>query len=90
MMEVIKIYRSKTAMKIVKLKGHISYDRKLEIKNEVIDLPESDVEITLVYLKQQPAKVLKSLSPLDWPSLDGGTYLGGSMRREDIYDDDGR
>jgi hypothetical protein len=82
--------RQETAMKIVKLKGHINYDRKLEIKDKVIDLPEGDVDITLVYLNQQPTNVLKPLSPLDWPSLDGGIYLGSSMRREEIYDDDGR
>ncbi len=30
------------------------------------------------------------LSPLKWPTLDGGQYLGGTLRREELYDDDGR
>lgn len=30
------------------------------------------------------------LSPLKWPALDGGQYLGGTLRREELYDDDGR
>jgi len=29
-------------------------------------------------------------SPLKWPTLDGGRYLGGKLRREELYDDDGR
>jgi hypothetical protein len=27
------------------------------------------------------------LSPLSWPVLDGGRYLGGRLRREELYDD---
>ena len=29
-------------------------------------------------------------SPITWPSLDGGSYLGGTLCREEIYGDDGR
>jgi hypothetical protein len=32
----------------------------------------------------------KRLSPLTLPALGGGKYLGGSLRREDIYDDEKR
>jgi len=28
--------------------------------------------------------------PCDLPVLDGGRYLGGALRREEMYDDDGR
>lgn len=28
--------------------------------------------------------------PCDWPVLDAGRYLGGALRREEMYDDDGR
>lgn len=31
-----------------------------------------------------------TLSPLNWPALDGGQYMGGTLRREQLYDDDGR
>jgi PHD/YefM family antitoxin component YafN of YafNO toxin-antitoxin module len=30
------------------------------------------------------------ISSLKWPTLDGGKYLGSTLRREEIYDDDGR
>jgi hypothetical protein len=29
-------------------------------------------------------------SPSRWPALDGGSYSGGTLRREEIYGDDGR
>jgi len=29
-------------------------------------------------------------SPIRWPALDGGSYSGGTLRREEIYGDDGR
>ena len=29
------------------------------------------------------------LSPHKWPALAGGRYLGGTLRREQLYDDDG-
>lgn len=29
-------------------------------------------------------------SPMRWPALDGGSYSGGALRREEIYGDDGR
>jgi hypothetical protein len=28
------------------------------------------------------------LSPLSWPVLDGGRYLGETLRREELYDDE--
>ena len=28
--------------------------------------------------------------PSQWPVLDAGRYLGGALRREEMYDDDGR
>lgn len=29
-------------------------------------------------------------SPIKWPVLDGGSYSGETLRREEIYNDDGR
>ena len=79
---------SETALKAIKLKGHIGPDQKIEIKEHPSNLPEGDVEVILIYNKNQSIK--KHLSPLNLPSLNGGRYLGGSLRREEIYDDDGR
>jgi hypothetical protein len=72
----------------IRLKGHIGTDKKIEIKENITELPEGDVELILLYRQNRSLK--KRLSPLTLPSLDGGKYLGGSLRREDIYDDDGR
>jgi prevent-host-death family protein len=32
----------------------------------------------------------EALSPLKWPTLEGGRYLGGTLNREELYDDNGR
>lgn len=29
-------------------------------------------------------------SPIRWPTLDGGSYSGGTLSREEIYGEDGR
>jgi hypothetical protein len=81
---------SKTALQAVRLKGHIGHDRKLEIMDNSSDLPEGDVEVILLYSKAKSDKERKPLSPLMWPVLDGGRYLGGSLRREGLYGDDER
>jgi hypothetical protein len=80
---------AKTALQAVRLKGHIGHDRALKIMENLSDLPEGDVEIILLYHQDRSDKKDK-LSPSMWPVLDGGRYLGGSLRREDIYGDDER
>jgi hypothetical protein len=77
------------ALEAVKLKGRIRPDRQLELQELPPELPEGEVELILLYERKRLDKP-KSLSPLSWPALDGGKYLGGKLRREDIYDDDGR
>jgi hypothetical protein len=81
---------SETALQAIKLKGHIGPDRKLEITESSIDLPEGDVEIILLYLKKRSDEKFEHLTPLTWPTLNGGRYLGGTLRRVEIYGDDGR
>jgi hypothetical protein len=81
---------SKTALQAVRLKGRIGHDRKLEIIENLPDLPEGDVEVILLYNKTKSNKERKPLSPLMWPVLDGGRYLGDSLCREDLYGDDER
>jgi hypothetical protein len=77
--------RPRVILQAIKLKGHIGPDRKLEIREGSVDLPEGDVEIILLY--PQPESRAQPPSPLTWPVLDGGRYLGGNLRREEIYDD---
>ena len=79
---------SKTTLRAIKLKGHISPDRKLEIIGDLIELPEGDVEIILLYAQRRSDRKTEYASPLIWPTLDGGRYLGGALRREEIYNDD--
>ena len=75
-------------LKAIRLKGHIGCDRKLEIIEDAVELPEGDVEVILIY--QHSTKRPGRPSPLTLPSLNGKRYLGGSLRREEIYGDDGR
>jgi len=78
------------ALQAIKLKGHIGSDRKLKIIEKPVELPEGDVEIIVLYPQPQSDKKPERLSPLTWPTLNGRRYLGGALRREEIYGDDGR
>jgi hypothetical protein len=77
-------------LEAIKLRGKIDSNAQVVILEAPDNLPVGDVEVILLYeqvaLPQEPV----GLSPLDWPSLDGGQYLGGMLTREEIYDDDGR
>ncbi len=81
---------SGTAMQAIRLKGRVGPDRKLEITAESAELPEGNVEIILLYRQDQLNERQEFPSPLTWPALDGGRYLGKSLRREDLYGNDGR
>lgn len=76
------------ALKAIKLKGRVDPDQKLVILKDAIELPEGDVEIILIY--DQSINDPKRHSIMALPTLDGKRYLGGSLRREEIYGDDGR
>ena len=77
-------------MQAIRLKGHVGPNKKLEIMEDAAELPEGDVEVILLYPQDQPGRKREVPSPLTWPTLDGGRYLGKSLRREDLYGDDGR
>ena len=74
----------------IKLKGRIQSDRQLELPGLPTELPEGEVELILLYERKQLNEKVNLVSPLSWPVLDGGRYLGETLRREEIYDDDGR
>lgn len=71
----------------IKLKGRIQPDRRLEIPSLPPELPEGEVELILLYERKQARETDALLSPLSWPVLNGGRYLGGTLRREELYDD---
>lgn len=78
-------------LQAVRLKGRIAPKGNLELLEPMPALPEGEVELILLYpVSPTESTQGRVLSPLEWPVLDGGRYLGGSLRREEIYDDDGR
>lgn len=79
-----------TVLEAMRLKGRIKSDRRLELPSLPPELPEGEIELILLYKKKAAKEEKRPTSPLAWPSLDGGRYLGGTLRREDIYDNSGR
>ena len=73
-------------MEAVKRRARIRGDR-LEWTDAAPALPDGEVEVILLYAPAEPSRP-KSVA--EWPVLDGGAYLGGSLRREDLYGSDGR
>ena len=50
--------------------------------------PTGEVEVILLYTKEEAVQPASSVT--EWPVLEGGTYRGGMMRREDLYGEHGR
>ena len=71
---------------LVSVSFRIRPDRQLELPELPPDLPEGEVELILLYERERVTEAVPPLSPLCWPTLDGGKYLGGTLRREEIYD----
>ncbi len=76
-------------MEAIKLKAHVGEDARLEWLEPLPPLPQGEVEVIFLYENPLPTAEERP-SPAEWPVLKGGKYLGGSLRREDIYDDNGR
>lgn len=69
-------------MEAIRLKARIDEERRV-VWLEPTPLPPGEVEVLVLY----PESTTASESPRRWPVLDGGRFLGGSLHREDIYDD---
>jgi hypothetical protein len=76
-------------LEALRLKGKVKPGRKLELPELPPELPEGEVEVILLYEKRAK-KGPAPLSPLEWPALEGGRYLDGTLRREELYDNNGR
>ncbi|MBN1137149.1 MAG: hypothetical protein JXM73_11220 [Anaerolineae bacterium] len=77
-------------LEAIRLKARIRADRRLEVPRLPAGLPEGEVELILLYEREQAGEQVRALSPLSWPVLEGGRYLGGALRREELYGNDGR
>ncbi len=69
-------------MEAVKVKARIDDQRQL-VWLESAPLRAGKVEVIVLYEGAQTALEM----PDQWPVLNGGRYLGGTLRREEIYDD---
>ena len=70
-------------MEAIKVKARIGPDQEITWLEPLPELAQGEVEVILLYTKSEYPKTAVT----SWPILDGGRYLGGSLRREDIYDD---
>ena len=73
-------------MEAIKLKARMR-DAHLEWIDTPPTLPDGEVEVILLYQRQEKHPAIPAT---EWPSLKGGGFLGGSLRREEIYGEDGR
>ena len=69
-------------MEAVKVKARIDEERRV-VWLEPTPLPPGEVEVLVLY----PGTEVTSSRPEQWPVLEGGRYMGGTQRREAIYDD---
>ena len=76
-------------MEAIKVKARIGPDAKLELLEPLYELPRGEVEVILIFTRK-PAQPALTIPAAQWPSLNGGRYLGGTLRRSEIYSDDGR
>lgn len=73
-------------MEAIRLRARVSERSTLEWLEPLPHLPEGEVEVILLYERKQSEAGQHLAS--EWPALDGGNSLGGTLRREDIYDDE--
>jgi len=78
--------REAGGMEAIRVKARVGPNREWEWVEEPPELPEGEVEVILLYEQGRDGS---GTPPSEWPVLDGGKYEG-SLRREDIYDENGR
>jgi hypothetical protein len=72
-------------METVTLKARVDADHKLIWVEPLPSLREGEVEVIVRYQQQVIRRRTHTATSL--PVLDGRRYLGGTLRREEIYDD---
>jgi hypothetical protein len=72
-------------MEAVTIRARVSSDHQLTWLEPLPTLREGEVEVTLCYRKNVSHRQARVAAVL--PELDGKRYLGGTLRREEIYDD---
>lgn len=72
-------------METITVRAHIGSDHRLTWLDPLPALREGEVVVTLRYPKKVGRRTLRATTAL--PVLDGKRYLGGSLSREEIYDD---
>lgn len=76
-------------MEALKLRAKIHSNATVEWLQPLPTLPEGEVEVILLYEKNDAdTESEKNVSEL--PALNGIRFLKDCLRREDIYNDDGR
>ena len=76
-------------MEAVKRRARVCKDQ-LEWTDEAPALPDGEVEVILLYASEDSEQAPPPKPLAEWPALDGGAYLGGTLRREDFYGNNGR
>ena len=71
-------------MEAIKAKARIGPNHQVIWMEPLPPLAEGQVEIILLYTETKDAS---QPSLVRWPILNGGRYLGGTLQREEIYDD---
>ena len=69
-------------MEAIKIKARIDDQQQLVLL-EPTTLRAGEVEIIVLYINIEAGPQ----TPKAWPVLQGGRYLGGTLRREEIYND---
>jgi hypothetical protein len=72
-------------MDTITLKARVGPDHQLVWVDPLPLLKEGEVKVTLHYPTKAARKAARAVPAL--PVLDGKRYLGGMIRREEIYDD---
>jgi len=72
-------------MRAFRIRARIAPRRRLIWLEPTPRLQESEVDVILLYTHEK--RDVGKQASAEWPVLDGGRYLGGTLRREEIYDD---